>query len=533
MAYEAGKLITKPISRRQFLRYSLASGASLWMLSQGGFSFAQARGGTMVWLGHQEVAGLGPNDIGPTVQAVVIYNILNPLLHVNHLTELEPVLLDSYQVSDDGLQYTFKLRDGVLFHDGSELTAEDVKFTFEHYSQPGSAIANNFLGMAAVETADKHTVVVNMNEINAAFLAQAGEVPIVPAAYHQEVGEDGFRTKPIGTGAFKLREWRAAEFTEIEAFDDHFRGRPGVDAIRLEVVPEPSVRYIALQTGEAHSSVWPLLVEDSLSLEDDPRFRVVRTLANSIKFFPLNNELPQLSDKRVRQALMHALDRQRIIDDLWAGAAQVAHSNLTPKNAYYHNPDVKRYDFDPDRARSILEQAGWTEGNDGVRSKDGRRLSFTCTTITGDQARRPIAELAQQFFRDVGVEMQLAEAPVASILEGMRSGGLDASLFNWTHGGTPEPDPSNTLRSDGGDNFYRYSNPDMDRLIDAGLETVDPQERQAIYYRIQELYAEDVPGLYLQFDEWINVYSSDVQGLPEEILNGDPIYFMAHELSLG
>lgn len=532
MPKDLSKLIQKLISRRRFLQYSLAGGAAAFLASHGFPAYAQAGGGTMVWLGHQEVAGLGPNDIGPTVQAVVIYNILNPLIHINHLTELEPILAESYEVSEDGLTYTFKLHEGVMFHHGEELTAEDVVYTFEHYSQEGNTVANNFLGMESVEALDRYTVQVNMAEVNAAFLANAGVIPIVPAAYHAEVGEETFRTQPIGTGAFRLREWRPAEYTEIEAFEDHFRGPPGVDAIRLEVVPEASVRYIALMTGDAHSSVWPLLVEDSLSFENDPNFRLVRTLANSVRFFPLNNERPQFSDVRVRRAMMHALDRQRIIDDLWGGVAVVAHSHLTPKNAFYYNPNVRQYDYDPEQARALLDEAGWIPGPDGIREKDGVRLSFTTTTITGDQARRPIAELAQQMFREVGIEMLLAEAPVAAILEGLRAGTLESSLFNWTFGGTPEPDPSGTLRSDGGNNFSRYSNPEVDRLIDEGLRTVDPEERQRIYYRIQEIVAEDVPFLYLHFDEWMNVYSNDVQGLPDEIINNDPIYYEGHKLSL-
>ena len=493
---------------------------------------AQAQS-TMVWLGHQEVAGLSPNDIGPTIQAAVIYNILDPLFHVNHLTELEPVLAESYEVSEDGLTYTFKLHEGVMFHDGTELTAEDVKYTFDFYRDvdSGSTIANNFLNVESVEAIDDYTVQVNMSDVNAAFLTSGGTVPIVPAAYHAEVGEDTFRTAPIGTGAYKLTEWRAAEFTEMAAFEDYFRGRPGYDILRLEVVPEPSVRYIALQTGDAQSNVWPLLVEDSLSLEGDPNFRVVRTLANSVKHFPLNNSLPQLSDKRVRQAMMYALDRQRIIDDLWNGAAEIAHSNLTPKNAFYYNNDLKEYPFDLEMANSLLDEAGWTMGDDGIRVKDGEPLSFTITTITGDQARRPIAELAQVMLRDVGIDVQLAEAPVASILEGLRNCTLDAALFNWTYGSTPEPDPSSTLRSDGGNNFNCYKNPEMDALIDQGLATVDPDERQAIYYQIQEIFVEDVPGLYLQFDQWINVWSADVAGLPDEILSGDPVYFAAYRLA--
>lgn len=522
----------KPLSRRDFLRYSLASGATAWLASQGWHAHAQSSG-SLVWVGHQEVAGLGPNDIGPTVQAVVIYNILNPLFHVNHLTELEPILAESFDVAEDGLTYTFNLRQGVLFHDGSELTAEDVKYTFDFYSQSGNTIASRFQGMASVDIIDTYTVVVNMESINAAFLTNAGEVPIVPAAYHAEVGEDTFRTQPIGTGAFSVREWRAAEFTELEAFPEHFRGAPSVQTIRLEVVPEPSVRYISLITGDAQSSVWPLLVEDSLSFEDDPDFRLVRTLANSVRFIPLNNELPQLSDVRVRRAMLHALDRQRIIDDLWNGTAVIAHANLSPKNVFFHNPDVPQYPYDQEAAVALLEEAGWTVGADGIREKDGMRLSFTCTTITGDQARRPIAELSQQMLRQVGIDMQLAEAPIASILEGLRNGTLEASLFNWTFGSTPEPDPSATLLSDGGNNFNRYSNPEMDDLILRGLQTVDLEERRAIYFRIQEIVAEDVPFLYLHFDEWMNVFSNEVEGLPEEILSGDPVYFRAFEQGRG
>ena len=485
----------------------------------------------MVWMGHQEVAGLGPAETGPTVQAVLIYNILNPLVYYDEFTELKPVLAESIDVAEDGLTYTFKLHQGVKFHDGKELTSADVKYTYDFYRDPANAstIAGVFAGIDTVDTPDDYTVVVHMAEVNAASLSNWGDVPIVQSEYHAQVGEDVFRTAPIGTGAYKLKEWRPAEFTELEAFDDHFRGRPNIDIIRQDVVPEPSVRMIALQTGEADSAVWPLLVEDSIALEADPNFIVFRTLANSVKHFPLNNSLPQLSDKRVRQAMMHALDRQRIIDDLWNGAAQVAHSNLSPKNAFYYNPNLKHYDYDPEKAKALLDEAGWTMGADGVREKDGTKLSFTCTTITGDQARRPIAELAQQFLKEVGVDMQLAEAPVSSILEAMRNGTMDASLFNWTYGSTPEPDPFSTLHSSGGNNFCQFRNDRMDELIEMGTKIVDPEKRRPIYWEIQELFVEEVPALYLQFDEWMNVFNARVKGLPEKPLSGDPIYYRAHE----
>jgi peptide/nickel transport system substrate-binding protein len=524
------RLMQRPISRRQFLRYSAYSAAGVY-IGVHGLSFAQGtEGGTLVWLGHQEVAGLGPNDIGADVQAAVIFNILNPLVHVDAMAETVPVLARSYEVGDDNLSYTFHLHEGVRFHDGSELTAEDVKYTFETYAQPGNTVASRFNGMREVEVVDRYTARVHMDFVNASFLRSAAEVPIVPMAYHQSVGVDGFRTAPVGTGAFRVSEWRPAEYTELVAFPDHFRGAPKVDRIRLEVVPEASVRYIALLTGDADASVWPIAVEDALELEGDPNFQVIRTNWNSPRFIALNNQRPQLSDRRVRQAMMFALDRQRILDDLESGLGVVATSHLAPHNPFY-NPNVLEYPYDPERARAVLDEAGWTVGGDGVRAKDGVRLAFTCHTISGDSVRRPMAELSQLFLRAVGIEMQLAEAPVASILQGLREGSLDAALFNWTMGSIVDPSPTSVLYSTGGDNFMRYQSEEMDRLIDEGLSVVDPALRRPIYDRTQELFAEDMPALVLHFKQDLGVFSRTMVGVPDEVLMATPIWFDGHKYS--
>jgi peptide/nickel transport system substrate-binding protein len=492
-------------------------------------------GGTMVWVGHQEVSGLSPSDAGPTVHLAMISNIHNALIQLDYNNEFIPVLAESYEVAPDGLTYTFKLRQGVPFHDGKEFTAADVKYTFEFYSdaETGSTLANFFLGMGEIETPDDYTVIVHMESVNAAFLVNAATTWIVQSEYHAEVGEDIYRTAPIGTGSFKLVEWVPAEYTLLEAFEDHFRGRPRVDFIRQNIVPEPSVRAIALETGEADSATWPLLVEDSLRLRDEG-YTVFATPADSVKHFPLNNSLPQLSDKRVRQAMLMALDRQRIIDELWNGAAEVAHSNLSPAATVYYKADVKQYAYDPDGARALLDEAGWTVGSDGIREKDGMKLSFTCTTITGDQARRPIAELAQQFLAEVGVDMQLQEAPVASILEALRKGEMDASLFNWTYGSSLDPDAAVTLRSDGANNFSQFKNARVDELLDLGLQTVDPAERRQYYDEIQEIVAEEVPFLFLQWDQWLNVFHPRVIGLPDPATTprGSQLYLYGNIMGL-
>ena len=527
----------RTFTRRDFLRYSAMSGSAALLVAcapaapamDGEAAPAAAadeapaaemsgpkQGGTMTWVGHQEVAGLSPAFMGPTVHWVMIINVQNPLVTVDEFNEQELVLAKSVDVAADGLTYTFHLHEGVLFHDGSELTAEDVAYTYDYYRNPdnGAPIVGRFTGISSVEAPDKYTVQVNMDAVNAASLTSWATVPIVHSAYHAEVGEETYSTSPIGTGPYKLKEWRPAEFTELEAFDDHFRGRPNIDVLRDDIVPEPSVRMIALQTGEADSAVWPLLVEDSIFLEADPSYVNFRTLANSIKHFPLNNSIPQLAEKEVRQALMYALDRQRIIDELWNGAAQISHSNLTPASPYHHT-GLKQYDFNPQEAMALLDGAGWAAGSDGMRAKGDQSLSFTITTITGDQARRPIAELAQLMFADVGVDVQLEEAPVATILQGMREGTMDASLYNWTYGSAVEPDPFSTLHSTGGNNFAQFNNARVDQLIEEGLQVVAYDEREPYYHEIQEIFVEEQPVLNLQFDEWMNVFNARIKGLPE------------------
>ncbi|MDP9359543.1 MAG: ABC transporter substrate-binding protein [Chloroflexota bacterium] len=491
------------------------------------------KGGTMVVTGHQEVASLSPDDAGPTVHFVVVTQIHNALLEQDENFVFQPVLAEAMpEMSPDGLTYTFKLRQGVTFHDGEAFTSEDVKYTYEWYMNPANAAvnANNFASVASVETPDEYTAIVRLKEPNAAFHAQVSTTFIVPAHYHGKIGEDAYKSQPIGTGPFKLKEWRAAEYTLVEAYDGHFRGRPHLDAFRLNVVPEASVRAIALETGDSDSSVWPLVTEDNLRLADDPNFTNITTSSLALNHFPLNNNHPILSDKRVRQAMMHAIDRQVLVDDIFGAAATLATSNLSPALEAHYNPDVPTYPFDPARAGAILDEAGWTMGGDGIREKAGQKLSFVCTVVTGDQARRPEAEVSQQYLREVGIDMQIEEAPIATILEKMRSAEMDASLFNWTYGGSGgDPDASVELRSNGTNNFSHFNNPRVDELLDQGLRELDPAKRASFYKEVQAIVADEVPFLYMMFWDLFNFFTKRIKGLPESALTVDPIYAKAYQ----
>jgi peptide/nickel transport system substrate-binding protein len=267
------------------------------------------------------------------------------------------------------------------------------------------------------------------------------------------------------------------------------------------------------------------VTEDELRLAESGMFTTFVTSSLAVNHFPLNNEHPALADKAVRQALMHAIDRQAVIDDIFSGAATLATANLSPAMGDYYTADVKEYPYDPELAASMLDEAGWVLGGDGIREKDGEKLSFVITVITGDQARRPEAEVVQAHLMEIGVDVQIEEAPVATILEQLPNGDLDASLFNWTYGGDGgDPDASTTLASDAVNNFSSFSNERVDELLTLGLTETDMAARAAIYHEIQQIVAEEVPFLFMMFWDLYSHFNLRVKGLPESILSNDNLY---------
>ncbi|HUG13906.1 MAG TPA: ABC transporter substrate-binding protein [Thermomicrobiales bacterium] len=491
------------------------------------------QGGTLVVQGHHEIASLHPDDAGPTVHWVIVANIHDSLIEVDKDFMIAPILATSFEAAADGLSFTFSLNEGVMFHDGEEFTSEDVKYTFEYYANPDNTtvLGPTFSEIDRVETPDDYTAVIHLKTVDAAILVLGMTEFILPEHHHSVVGKDGYASDPIGTGPFKLLEWRPAEQTTLEAYDDYFRGRPNLDFFREEIVPEASVRTIALERGDSDHAVWPLVAEDHLRLMADDRFLVLRAPSAAINHFPLNNDHPPLSEIAVRQAMMWAVDRDRLINDLEQGLAVLATSNLSPALVYYYETDVVQYSHDPDRARQILDDAGWAVGSDGIRAKDGVRLEFVCTVITGDQRRKPEAEIVQQDLLAVGIDMSIEEAPVATIIEQLTQPGvqMQSSLFNWTYGGdSGEPDARGTLRSDGARNYSHYRNPRVDELLDAGVATTEPEERRAAYAEIQQIVAEEVPFLFIMFWEWIQIFNTRVKGVPESSPNTNGPYRLVH-----
>lgn len=533
------RLMATTGSRRDMLKAAAAAGM-IPVLTSGQVAARAAaqedqpvRGGTFVTIGHHDVSTLSPDNDGETVIWAVVIQMHDGLYMVNDQYELEPVLAESYEPSADGRSYTFKLREGVTFHNGDPFTSADVKYTYDWIKDPANASTRgaSMELVESVETPDDYTVVVNLTAADATFMVNTATTYIYPAAYHAEVGEDAYSGAPMGTGAFKLDggEWVPAQRTVLVANEDYFRGRPNFDQFQIDIVPEANGRWAALDTGTADNSIWTLNAEDNTQIEESGNFTVYLTLNNAVNHFVLNNEHPALSDVNVRKALLHATDRQAFIDDVYLGQAVLATSNLSPNVEAFYNPEVQTYDYDVDGANALLEEAGWVAGDDGIREKDGTRLAFTLAVIQGDTQRRPEAEVAQQWYQDIGVEMELLE--VTDAVAGMIEGKYDAALFNWVYGGgNGEPDARDTLKSDGSNNFSHFKNEELDTLLDEGVVELDPAARVEIYNRIQEIVAENVPFLYFLHPQGYSFWANSVQGLPETVLSSDNLYQNVYKL---
>jgi peptide/nickel transport system substrate-binding protein len=481
------------------------------------------RGGTFVTLGHQNVTSLSPDDGGPSVFYVLTANIHEGLLKVDENYKLKPNLAERFETSPDGRTWTFHLRQGVKWHDGQPFTSADVKYNFDWLRNPDNGAIGQplFREVERVDTPDDFTAVVSLKQANAPFAALSATRLLVPKHVHETIGEKAYKQQPVGTGPYKLKELKPAEYGLLEAFDDYWGGRPWIDSWRQNIVPEVAVRAIALQTGQADSTTWPLAPEDTLKFLNDPNFHSYRAPGVAVNHFPINTTRPLFGDKQVRQAMLYAIDRESLVSNLLKGLAVKATSNISPALADYYEPNVPQYPHDPDKARALLTQAGWHAGPDGILlDGSGNSFRFTCDVFVGDTLRRSEAETVQGQLREVGIDMQLREIEPTTALNAARNGDFDMQLFNWTYGGSGgDPDPNVTLRSDGLNNYSHWKSPQADKLIDSGAAETDPAKRKAIYGDLQKLVAEEVPFLFVMYWETVLHFNKRIKGMPETATN--------------
>ncbi len=397
-------------------------------------------------------------------------------------------------------EITFFLRKGIRWHDGKEFTAEDVKFTYDKImdEKTNTVRRSDYELVKKAEILDPYTFKVTYRQPFSPGLG-TWSMGIIPKHLLEkgDINTTQFNRKPIGTGPFKFVEWVSDEKIVVEANPHYFQGKPYLDRIIYRIIPDSSLSEMELLTrGIDLYGVSPFQFQ---RMKEVPFLNVYSQPSLGYTYIGYNLQNPLFQDKRVRQALTYAINREEIVQYVLYGLGTVANGPFPPQ-LWYSNPHVKPLPYDPAKARQLLAEAGWKETNgDGILKKDGKPFSFKLITNSGNDTRRDVGVLAQRAFRELGIDVKLELYEWSVFLKNfINPKAFDACILGWSL--SPDPDDYQIWHSsqiEKGFNFISYRNPEADRLWEEGRREYNIEKRKVIYWRINELMAEDQPYTFL------------------------------------
>lgn len=460
--------------------------------------------------------------------ADVIGHVYSSLFEANTNWELEGDLAEHWEFSDDNLTLTVKIREGVKFHNGDELTAEDVAWTLGTILHPeyNGPRATTLSSIESIEATDKYTVVFKMKEPFAPVLFNINFGIMnhrlfegVPVA---ELADAEYSMKPVGSGPYKFVEYQRGEYVILERNPDWFRsaehgGAPFIEEIHFRIIPDADSELAALEAGELDLLLAPPNEVRRLKEQYAGTLVPVDYERNGWGFIPLNNESGPTADPAVRQALTYATNRPEIIEAALDGLAIVPAGPIPPVSWAYDS-SIEPYTYDPAKAEEILDAAGWVRGADGVREKDGERLRLEFYATAGTPLIEILATIAKENWEDIGAEVDLQFMEFNAMLENhVDPGNFNAAFFAFNL--SLDPDSLYSLFHteamglvDGvttGSNSMRYSNPDTDRLLEEGRRETDPQKRKAIYSQVLQNIKDDAPVIFMYSNLYTQFYNGD------------------------
>lgn len=464
------------------------------------------------------VGALHPDFAVGAGQDVNITDVLyEPLVRIGLNNKLECVLAESYEISDDAKTVTFYLRQGVKWHDGVEFTADDVKFTIESNATKGyvGSYAGNVKliegyddfnngkldSLSGVEVVDKYTIKITTSEIYGPFMYKIGELlKIVPKhkwenipANERQNATDELRS-PIGTGPFKFKEFVVDQYIMLEKYDDYWNGQPKIDGILYKYMNQDTAQASALN-GELDMMQISSMNPDDIKTYTDAGFDIQELWWTSIQYVILNNENELLKDKRVRQALTYAVDRQGIVDGIYDGYASV--ENTPYISSQWGSPDkskINLYEYNPQKAIDILtDEVGW-EYKDNKMYVDGKEVSFELMCPTGNKSRERAAPVIQQNLKDIGINIDLVTMEMATQVTRLESGDFDMGMMG---NGMPDPDMQWLFGTGESSNYERYSSEKADAMLLDGVSHLTQEEREPIYQDFAIFINDEMPMIPL------------------------------------
>jgi peptide/nickel transport system substrate-binding protein len=447
--------------------------------------------------------------------------VYNGLVRYDKDLKLEGELAESWDVSPDGLIITFHLRHGVKWHDGREFTSHDVLYTYLVTIDPKTptAYADAFKQVKKAEAPDASTFRVTYDKPFAPALESWG-MSILPA--HLLEGKDITKSElarhPVGTGPYIFKEWTAGQKITLESNPDYYEGRPYIGRYIYRIIPDNSTMYMELKAaGIDMMGISPVqYLRQTGTPEFKARFNKYRYPASAFTYLGYNLRHQLFSDRRVRQAITSAINKDEIVHGVLLGMGQVAHGPYKP-GTWAFNPNIKDFDYNPQRAKQLLAEAGWRQKNsEGVLVKDGKPFQFTILTNQGNDQRLKTAVIVQYRLKAIGIDVKIRVIEWASFLsQFIDKGKFEAVILGWTIGQDPDLfDVWHSSKTGPKElNFIGYKNPEADRLLEEGRGVFDMERRKLCYYRFQEILAEDQPYTFLYVPDALPVVSARFHGI--------------------
>ncbi len=434
-------------------------------------------------------------------------NIYGNLTRFNAQMQIEPDLALSWSSSADGLEWTFRLRPNVTFHDGTKLTAEDVKASFERILNPevGSPRRSVLSSIQKVEVRDALTVVLHTKYRTGAlvqFLAHPAAA-VISAAALKTHGRN-LAKNPVGTGPFKFKEWKLGEEIVLERFENYYDGAPMVRNVHFRIVPEDSVRALLLQSRQADVALL-LPVTEVKRLSSDPHIRALKVTSVMTYYYALNCSKPKLGDVRVRQALNYALDLDLIVGNILEGQGEVADAPLS-KLTWGYSP-IRKYPYDPAKARALLAEAGYPDGIE-------LELWHTVGRYLMDVQ---INENAQAQWAKAGIKVKIRQWEFQALMEAVKKGVHDMVYLGWSPS-TGDADQALYATLHGSQwvpqsNRALYKNATVDKLLDGARVEVDPAVRADLYRQAMTIIMDECPWVFMFWPQEVVMYGSNIGGL--------------------
>ncbi len=485
-------------------------------------SFAPESGGTLIDAMTGEPSSLIYMVAGESASATITANIFNKLLKYDKNLDLEGELAKSWNVSEDQKTITFKLKPNLKWADGKPLTSADVLYTWQLVTddKTQSPYASDYQLVKKAEAPDAQTFSVTYDKAYAPALDSWSGLQILPK--HLLEGKDlhttAFARNPVGSNYYKLDSWVTGENLKLSRNLTSVLGPANIDHLVTRIIPDNSAQFLELMADNIDSmSLDPIKYSRIIPARPElkEKLALYKELGNSYTYLGFNLKHKPFDDKRVRQAINYAIDKQEIIDGVLLGLGEPVASPYKP-GTRWSNPALKPYPYNKAKAIALLKEAGFTDSNgDGILDRDGKPLSFEILT-NQNKEREKTAVLVQRRLKDVGIEVKIRSIEWASFISRfIKTGDFDAVILGWGLGLDPDQYTiwHSSQQKPGQFNFIGYNNPKVDHLLEAGRLELDPDKRMKIYHEFASALLEDSPIVYLSAGYGLMAINKRVYGI--------------------